>query len=112
MLQRSILGALLLVFGFDSLALTQPAGAPGAHDGDSKRIGELIQQLGSAKFQERSAAQKQLEAIGAAALEQLKKSIPTADLETSKRAGELVRKIEEKVLTAGLLAPKQVHLKV
>jgi hypothetical protein len=111
MLQRSLIGALLLVLGMGSFALTKPAARSSANDNDAKRIGELIGQLGSSKFQERSAAQKELETIGAPALEQLK-ALKTTDLETSKRAAELVRKMEEKIFTAGLLAPKRVHLKV
>ena len=111
MLQRSTFGALLLALGMGSFALTKPAATSRADDGDSKRISELIQQLGSTKFQERNAAQKELEAIGAPALEQLKK-VQTTDLETNKRASELVRKMEEKLFTASLLAPKRVQLKL
>jgi hypothetical protein len=79
---------------------------------DASRIGALIARLGSSKFQERNAAQKQLEAIGAPALEALKKSLASADLETKKRAGDLIRRIEEKALNSSLLAPKRVRLKV
>jgi hypothetical protein len=112
MFQRSTFGALLLVLALGSLALTKPVAPPSANTADSKRISELIEQLGSAKFQERNAAQKELEAIGVPALEQLKKVSKTGDLETSMRAAELVRKMEEKLFTAGLLAPKRVHLKI
>jgi len=106
MLQRCTFGALLLALGLVAQAFPQTG------DGLNKRIGELIEKLGSDHFQERSAAQKELETIGVPALEQLKKSIATSDLETSKRAGELVRRIEDKHFTTSLLAPKRVHLKV
>src|SRR5438128_2552049 len=89
-----------------SLSLAQPA--PG---GDSQRIDQLIERLGSGKFQERNAAQKELETIGTPALEQLKKSQAGADAETSRRAGEIVRKIQESTKTADVLAAKSVRLK-
>jgi hypothetical protein len=102
--------ALLLALGLGSLVLSKPP-APTAVDADAKRVAELIQNLGSDRFQERSAAQKELEAIGTPALAHLKKALSASDLEVSKRAAELVRKIEEKALTAALLAPKRVQLK-
>ncbi|MCI0738493.1 MAG: hypothetical protein L0Y72_05570 [Gemmataceae bacterium] len=110
MVQRSIVVALALVLAWGGYALTQQARQTGP-DGDAQRIGELIKQLGSANFKERSNAQKDLEAIGAPAMEQLRKATK-GDLETSKRAGDLVRKIEERVFTAQMLTPKRVHLKV
>src|SRR4051812_42144161 len=100
MLQRSTFAAVLLILGMTSLALTKPASSTPPQNTDRNHIGELIQQLGSSKFQERNAAQKELEAIGAPALEQLKK-LPGTDPETSKRATELIRKIEDKIATAG-----------
>ena len=90
-----------------SLVLAQP----GPRD-DAKRIGDLIEQLGSGKFQERNSAQKELEAIGIPALDQLKKSMQAADPEINRRAGELVRKIEEKKITAEVLVSKRVRLKI
>ena len=92
-------------------AATGPASAADDPAADGKHIASLIEKLGSAKFQERRAAQKNLEKIGAPALEQLRR-VPTTDLEASKRAAELIRKIEEKVLTDSLLAAKRVRLKI
>jgi hypothetical protein len=112
MLQRYACNAWLLALGLGFMALTRPATAVAVNDADAKHIDELIQHLGSKKFQERSIAQKELEAIGAPALEKLKKSIASVDLETSKRARELVRKIEQNMSTAVLLAAKRVRLKV
>jgi len=98
----------LLVSGAPVLA--QPADSPPTTDG--KAIAELIEKLGSSRFQERAAAQKQLEAVGAPALDLLKKAIRADDLEVSKRAAELVRKIEEREFNAAMLAPKRVRLKI
>jgi len=77
---------------------------------DPKRIAELVQQLGSMKFLERENARRELEAIGTPAIEALKKAAKSQDLETSRRAGEIVRLLEERNKTAQLLAPKRVRL--
>jgi hypothetical protein len=90
-----------------SMALAQPAPTF-----ETQRIDALIEQLGSGKFQERNAAQKELEAIGLPALEQLKKTMQAAEPEINRRAAELVRKIQEKKNTAEVLAAKNVHFKV
>ena len=79
---------------------------------DGKLIAALIGRLGSTKFQERAAAQKQLEALGSPALGPLKKAMQTGNLEMSLRAGELVRKIEEREFHAAMLAPRRVRLRV
>ncbi|MBI3409182.1 MAG: hypothetical protein HY040_12615 [Planctomycetes bacterium] len=110
MLKRCILGAVALCLAMGSYALTGPA--PQTRDGDEQRIGDLVKQLGSNKFAERNQAQKELEAIGAPALDTLRKAAKDGDLETTKRAGDLVRKLEERIFTANLLIPKRVHLKV
>lgn len=76
------------------------------------RAEELVRQLGSSQFPQREKAHKELEAMGLPALEALRKAIMSADLETSRRASDLVRKLEEKEATANLLAPRMVHLHV
>jgi hypothetical protein len=106
-MRRLIFGSCLLVLGLCSFALAQPA-----PPGDAKRIGELIADLGSTVFQKRVAAQKELEGVGPPALEQLKKSVQTSDLETSRRARDLIRRIEENKITTELLAPRHVQLKI
>jgi hypothetical protein len=108
-MHRAIL-VLLLLLASCPLAWTQSAKPPPVNQG--KLIDALIGQLGSSKFQDRAAAQKQLEAIGAPALGLLKKAVQTGDLEMSTRAGELVRKIEEREFQAAMLAPKRVRLRV
>lgn len=110
MFKRNLLGALALcLFGIGSIALTQDRDLA---DRDAARIETLVQQLGSAKFTDREKAKKELEGIGTPALTALKKAAKDDNLETSKRAEELVRKIEERMLTADMLNPKRVHLNV
>src|SRR5262245_54187166 len=87
-----------------------PQGTVVADDDDN--IAKLIKQLGSSKFTERDKAKRALEALGAAALPALKKAAESPDLETSRRAGELVKKMEEKVTIDNLLAPKRVRLQL
>jgi hypothetical protein len=85
---------------------TDPANA------SSERIGELIGQLGSAKYADRDRATRKLEILGPKALKQLREALLSGDAETRYRAGLLVRKLEEQELAAALLAPKQVRLNV
>src|SRR5207302_423088 len=82
---------LFLALGPVSVEVCSPASGQQPAN-DSQHIGDLIKQLGSDKFQERAAAQKELEAIGVPALGQLKKIIQSSDLETSRRIAELVER--------------------
>ena len=50
--------------------------------------------------------------MGPTALEALRKAAKSGDVETSRRAGELVKKFEDKITIDNLLAPKKVHLKL
>lgn len=79
---------------------------------DSQPLNELVRQLGSTKFPEREKAHKQLEALGERALAALRQGVKSEDLETSRRAADLLRKLEDKLAAANLLAPKRVHLKL
>jgi hypothetical protein len=108
-MHRPIL-VLLLLLTFCPLAWAQSTDRPPVKDG--KFIDALIVQLGSSKFEERASAQKQLDAIGAPALAALKKAKQIGDLELSRRAGELVRKIEEREFQADMLRPKRLRLNV
>src|SRR5207247_3957033 len=58
----------------------------------------------------RHRAKAELEAIGAPALDALRKAARSSDLETSRRAEEIVKKLEDKITTESLLAPKKVRL--
>jgi hypothetical protein len=108
-MRRPIL-VLLHLLAFSPFAWSQSSNPAPVKDG--KFIDALIGQLGSSKFEERASAQKQLELIGVPALESLKKAKQNGDLELSKRAGELVRKIEEREFNAALLVPKRVRLQL
>lgn len=83
-----------------------------------ERVAELIKQLGSSKFAERERAAKELEAIGEPALPALRDVARNAeagksqDLEVTRRAAEIQRRLEEKIATAQILAPKRVRLKL
>jgi hypothetical protein len=77
-----------------------------------QRITQLVAQLGSDSFHERERARKDIEAIGTPALAALCRASHTGDLETARRAADLIRVIEERDLTATLLTPKKLHLKI
>lgn len=111
MLKRNLVAALTLAvgLGWGAIALTQE-GDPLARD--AQRIADLVKQLGSSKFAEREKAKKELEAIGNPALEALRKATKDENLETVKRAQELLRKIEDRMLTADLLNPKKIRINV
>ncbi|MCC6418094.1 MAG: hypothetical protein IT429_07560 [Gemmataceae bacterium] len=83
-----------------------------ANADDSDRVATLIKQLSSNKFTERDRAKRELEAIGVPALDALRKAVKNGDLEASRRAAELVRRMEGKIILDNLLAPKKVRLQV
>jgi hypothetical protein len=68
----------------------------------------LVEQLGSRKFPEREAAAKELDALGPAALDALKRAQSSEDAEVRRRAGELVARIERRLESQRLLAPRKV----
>jgi hypothetical protein len=105
MFSRYLLPALLLGLGLVLLAGPGPA-APA----EAARINRLIEQMGSGDFDEREKAGTALDAIGEPALPALRKAAQGEDVEVRKRAGELVQKIEKRLESARLLAPKRVHL--
>lgn len=84
------------------------AGLGGALEPEA--VESLIKKLGSSRFVERERAQKELESLGADALPALKKAIKEGDLEIKSRAGDMVRRLEEKLLTDNVLTPKTVQL--
>jgi len=111
MRNRCLLLALALGFGA-LLSFTQPQQAVRAGDDKGDRVGQLIKQLGSPKFAIRDRAKKELEAMGTKALEALRQAAKSNDMETSRRASELVKKFEDKIAVDNLLAPKKVNLKL
>ena len=78
--------------------------------GTPQRVDALVKQLGDARFAVREKAQRELEAIGPAALEPLRKAAKSEDQETSHRASEAVQRIDAAVLATRLLEPKRVSL--
>jgi hypothetical protein len=74
------------------------------------KVSALIEQLSSMKFSERSKASRELLAIGAPALEALRKATTSSDMETCRRARDLVVKIERRIELAALIAPTRVRL--
>jgi hypothetical protein len=99
--------ALILCLGLGTL-LVIPTGA--AEPADAKKIEKLIERLGGDDFADREKATAELDALGAAALPALKKATDNKDVEVSKRAADLVAKIEKRGEAVRLLAPKKVHL--
>lgn len=79
---------------------------------DAERVEKLIRQLGSTLFPVRSQAAAELEKLGPAALEPLRKAAASDDRELSARAGELLQKVETKIFTERMLAPKRLRLAV
>ncbi len=104
------LGLGLLSQGLTKPVTPAPENKEKSKDDTSKRIEQLVKQLGAKGFADREDAQKELETIGAPAIELLRKTLKDPDPEVSKRAGDVVRKFEEKALTASVLAPKKVNL--
>jgi hypothetical protein len=97
--------ALLLGLGLAGLA-----GLPAAEKADQEKIAKLINQLGSNDFAEREQATRDLEAVGAPALDALRQAARSDDMEIKRRAGELVAKLEKLAETDRILAPSKVHL--
>src|SRR2546421_2848964 len=99
-----------LALGWSTLADDAKPGDKAVPAAEAQRIDELIKQLGSSKFAERNTAKKELEGLGMAALEALRQAVKSKDLETSRRASELVQKLEAKITNDTMLAPKRVRL--
>ena len=79
---------------------------------DSRRVQELVRELGNEIFVRRERATKELEAMGPAIIEVLREASKSSDLEISRRASELVRKADDKIQTAAFLKPKMVRLEL
>jgi hypothetical protein len=111
---KDIVPATLVALALLGLALSNAAAdkpAPKAEPApDDKAIARLIEQLGSDTFEDREAAQKALDAIGAPALKALQEASKAGDAEVRKRAAALAERISTRAVTAEVLAPKMVHL--
>lgn len=96
--------ALLVALAF---GVAQEPPTPAPKPTEAKR---LVEQLGSPDFLEREAASKRLEALGAAAIEELRAAAKSDNPETARRAGELLRKAERRLVNEKILAPTLVQL--
>jgi hypothetical protein len=74
------------------------------------QVESLIAQLGSKSFVERERATRTLDLVGPAALERLRKVADSTSAEVRRRAGDLVRRIERRVLAARILTPARIRL--
>lgn len=77
---------------------------------NAEKVARWIAQLGSKKFAEREAAASALDSLGESALKALREARASADLEVSRRADEVFARIERRLETARLLAPRKVRL--
>ncbi len=84
--------------------------APAEPTSQQSRIVDLINQLGSKNYRERDAATKELDAIGAPAMDALRAASKNLDMEIADRAAALVVKIEQRAENARLIAPTYVEL--
>jgi hypothetical protein len=75
------------------------------------RIDRLITRLGSGSFNDREAATRELDALGADALAGLRRAASSADPETRRRAAELLDRIGERMTTARMLAASTCEFK-
>src|SRR5262245_58529663 len=98
---------LLLGLCAGMLAITP---APADDKADAAKIQQLIDQLGSDKYEDREVAGKALDAIGEPALALLRKAIRDGEPEVRKRAEDLVRKIEKTTERSRVLGATKVHL--
>src|SRR4051794_34553041 len=85
-------------------------GLTGVARPDDGRIDRLINQLASSSYADREEASKALDEIGSPALDALRKAAGARDAEVRRRAAALVRRIEQRVENAQVLAPHKVRL--
>lgn len=104
---RCLLMTMLAGLALGALAL---AAAPSVDRVAPQDIARLIEQLGSGNFAEREEANRKLDAIGAPALEALRKAAQSNDAEVRRRAEDLVKKIEKLAENNQLLTPSRVRL--
>jgi hypothetical protein len=92
--------------------LLWPCGLGAAEPQDElKRVGQLIEQLGSSSYQARTDAGKALAEIGGPALPALREALKSTDPEVRRRAEVLVRNIDQRLESQRLMAPSKLRLK-
>jgi len=77
---------------------------------DAVALARLVAQLGSDRYDDRETACKELDALGAAALEPLRTALGSKDEETRRRAIHVFERIQLRVETARLTKAKMVRL--
>ena len=97
-----------LLFSLMVLALVSSAGR-GAEPA-KPAVADMIRALGSEDYQQREAASKALGALGAPALDALRKASLDTDPEIRRRASALVQLIENRLETASVTAPQKLRL--
>jgi hypothetical protein len=85
------------------------AAAPGEMSSD--QVDRLVNRLGSGAYREREAASRELDTLGAAALDALRRAAASADPETRRRAADLVERIGGRVAAARMMAATTVEFK-
>ncbi len=74
-----------------------PPGGPGAGSSAEKSVGEWIEQLGSDRYEDREAAGRVLESMGASAAQELRNAAERhADVDVQLRARKILQRIESK----------------
>jgi RNA polymerase sigma factor (sigma-70 family) len=92
-----VTGATVLPYHTATARGQEQKDTPPAATADTEKIDQLIRQLGSSKFADRAAASKGLAEIGEPALPALRRAAAAdVDLETRRRAEDLVRNIERR----------------
>jgi hypothetical protein len=89
--RTAALGLALLLSGAAPVAAQDPA-----PKSQSAKIDALVEQLGSNSYEEREAAQRELEAIGRPAVPALQAATKSKDLEVASRAADALAKIQGK----------------
>jgi hypothetical protein len=95
-----------------ALAAIAPKSIEGVAPAHRVASAELIVKLGSRDYRERESATRALDALGGAALEELRKAVHDKDPEVRRRAETLLETIERREESARLLAPRTVHLQL
>jgi hypothetical protein len=81
-----------------------------AAEPDTDPVARLIDRLGSARYSEREAACRTLEACGLAALAPCREACANPDPEIQRRAEELTARLENRLESSRLLLPSRVRL--
>lgn len=98
--------AILLLF----LALGVLPTSEAVDDPTAKRIAELISRLGSSRFEDRETATRELEALGQLAVPALEKASRSTDLDTQRRAQDMLARFNGRLDNTRLLAASRIRL--